>query len=215
MGGISYEPYTYEFNSELKKKIKKRDNYICQLCYIMEKDAKQALCVHHIDYDKTNNEEYNLITLCHACNAKVNGKRQKWTEFFVRKMKTQKYMVQEVSWKDIKKDCTEVCKFLKDKKIRKIIAIPRGAVVPGVIIANMLNVGLGFRVTSEDDVIFDEIVDWGMTFKKWKKKHPNNLFVCLHFNKNHFCQSNKPDYYVREVNKFIKYPWEVNEEGKI
>lgn len=209
LGGTSYEPYTYEFNAGLKKKIKKRDSYICQVCSIREKDVKQGLCIHHIDYDKTNNKEYNLVTLCHSCNSKVNHKRQNWTEFFIEKMRTQNYMTQELVWNDIEKDCAEVCEFLRDKNIRKIIAIPRGAIVPGVIIANMLNIDLGFRVTSEDDVIFDEIVDWGITFKKWKKKHPVNLFVCLHFNKNHFSQTTEPDYYVREVSKFIKYPWEV------
>ena len=32
-GGISKFPYPFEFNSELKRKIFERDNFICQLCY--------------------------------------------------------------------------------------------------------------------------------------------------------------------------------------
>ena len=80
-GGISNNKYGLEFNNRLKQKIKKRDKYICQLCDLKEKDSKIPLCVHHIDYNKNNNEEYNLITLCRGCNGKVNSKRQNWIEF--------------------------------------------------------------------------------------------------------------------------------------
>ncbi len=37
-----------------------------------------------------------------------------------------------------------------------------------------------------DDVIVDEIVDFGMTFKHNKRKHPNNIFVACYLNRKNF-----------------------------
>ena len=78
-GGKSFEIYPKEFNKPLKKKIKIRDNYTCIIC-----DKKtQKLDIHHIDYDKMNSNEKNLIALCHSCHSKTNTNRQQWTPFFV------------------------------------------------------------------------------------------------------------------------------------
>ena len=77
-GGIAFEPYSFEFNKELKKQIKERDNYTCQIC-----GSKENLCVHHIDYDKKNSEQENLIVLCVSCNSKVNSQRAFWTGYFM------------------------------------------------------------------------------------------------------------------------------------
>ena len=76
LGGKSFEPYNPGFNKTLKDRIKKRDNDICQLCNNCGKD------VHHIDYDKKNSDEKNLITLCKKCNSKVNKNRSYWTNYF-------------------------------------------------------------------------------------------------------------------------------------
>ena len=72
-GGVSFELYSPEFNSALKQRIKERDCYTCQLCGV-EKD----LSVHHVDYDKLNNGEDNLITLCRSCNSRVNFDRGRY-----------------------------------------------------------------------------------------------------------------------------------------
>lgn len=79
-GGTAYEPYGKEFNDELKEKIRKRDNYICQLCGIMQNG--RAHPIHHIDYNKKNNHEFNLITLCHSCHNKTNSHREYWKNHF-------------------------------------------------------------------------------------------------------------------------------------
>lgn len=77
-GGVSECDYPVEFNQTLKNKIKKRDNYICGVC---EKNT-QKLCVHHIDYNKNNCNERNLISLCVSCHGKTNIKRRQWELFF-------------------------------------------------------------------------------------------------------------------------------------
>jgi len=81
-GGISFEPYGSEFNRELKSRIRARDNNQCQIpeCGIYENGKCHA--VHHIDYDKKNNEDWNLITLCHSCHNKTNGNREHWQKYF-------------------------------------------------------------------------------------------------------------------------------------
>jgi hypothetical protein len=81
-GGLSFKPYTKEFNNKLKKLIKERDNNKCFLC-----NAKIDLCIHHIDYEKKNCNPENLITLCRGCNSKVNVKRKYWVKYFKDKLK--------------------------------------------------------------------------------------------------------------------------------
>ena len=73
-GGISFVPYTPEFNNKLKEKIRKRDNYICQLCGISEKKHYEKLAVHHIDHNKKNCNPSNLVTVCRGCNSRANSK---------------------------------------------------------------------------------------------------------------------------------------------
>lgn len=67
--------------ANIKRQIRKRDNYMCMVCSKRQKD--KSLDVHHIDYDDTNNLYPNLITLCHNCHAKTNKtKRDYWITFF-------------------------------------------------------------------------------------------------------------------------------------
>lgn len=81
-GGVSFEPYPPEFNEPLKRQIRERDNYTCQLCSKTKEEEDKKLAVHHIDYDKNNCNEKNLTTLCGSCNIKVNTNREEWTEYF-------------------------------------------------------------------------------------------------------------------------------------
>ena len=77
-GGKSFEPYSKEFNRRFKMLIRERDEFTCQVC--ANKDCK--LDIHHIDYNKKNNEPYNLVSLCKTCHGKTNGNRQKMEYFF-------------------------------------------------------------------------------------------------------------------------------------
>jgi len=75
-GGISFEPYNVDWTSTLRRSIRERDHYICQLCNSYGKT------VHHIDYDKKNCDPKNLINLCRKCNSKVNYNRKYWKDYF-------------------------------------------------------------------------------------------------------------------------------------
>jgi len=87
-GGKSFEPYGLEFNDELREKIRIRDGYQCQECFKFQNELrtksgrKYLLMIHHIDYDKGNNNLDNLITLCRICHAKTNYKRKDWENYF-------------------------------------------------------------------------------------------------------------------------------------
>jgi len=67
-GGASFEPYGIEFNGKLKQQIRDRDNHICQECGLPERLIGKKLDVHHIDFDKYNNDASNLISLCKSCH---------------------------------------------------------------------------------------------------------------------------------------------------
>ena len=43
--------------------------------------AYRCLDIHHIDYDKKNNDINNLIALCRSCHCKTNGEREYWTDY--------------------------------------------------------------------------------------------------------------------------------------
>ena len=82
LNGKSFEPYGQEFNNTLKKQIRKRDNYCCQECFSSQNELGYTLQVHHINYNKKNNNSDNLISLCRSCHSKTNGDRENWKEYF-------------------------------------------------------------------------------------------------------------------------------------
>jgi hypothetical protein len=80
-GGISFEPYGSEFNETLKEQIRSRDNFVCHICG--RHQGKRKFPVHHIDYNKKNNDPSNLVTLCFNCHPKTNGRREQWIAYFM------------------------------------------------------------------------------------------------------------------------------------
>jgi len=81
-GGKSFEPYGIEFNNQLKEQIRKRDNYRCQECGFNQKQLKRKLSIHHIDFNKQNNNPNNLISLCNTCHTQTNFNKKGWIEYF-------------------------------------------------------------------------------------------------------------------------------------
>jgi hypothetical protein len=71
-GGKSEEVYPDEFSIYLKGKIRRRDNHECQVCG-RNVYASKVGQVHHIDGNKANCVEENLILLCIVCHRKVHG----------------------------------------------------------------------------------------------------------------------------------------------
>jgi len=82
LGGISKEPYSFDFTRELKELIRKRDNYTCQICSKKQIEDMIPFPTHHIDYNKKNSNSDNLITLCKSCHSKTNFNRNNWIKYF-------------------------------------------------------------------------------------------------------------------------------------
>ncbi len=75
--GKSFEPYSTDWTEDLKRAIRKRDKYTCQLC-----GKEPSTHCHHIDYDKKNCNPNNLIILCHSCHMKTSYNRDYWIKYF-------------------------------------------------------------------------------------------------------------------------------------
>ncbi len=90
-GGTSFNPYCNNFTESLKREIRNRDNYQCQMpgCLCTQLESKllygRVLDIHHIHYNKENIED--LITLCCSCNNKVNFNRNYWEKYFMKILK--------------------------------------------------------------------------------------------------------------------------------
>ena len=74
-GGIAFLPYSPEWTVALRRSIRERDDYTCQVC-----GKPESFDVHHIDYDKENCGPANLITLCRSCHIRTNHRRGYWTK---------------------------------------------------------------------------------------------------------------------------------------
>lgn len=89
-GGKWHRGYPTSFNRRIREEIRKRDNYSCQGCEVVEADIvkkfNRRLAVHHIDYDRENLAYTNLITTCYACNNKANRDREYWKQFYTNKI---------------------------------------------------------------------------------------------------------------------------------
>lgn len=68
-GGISFEPYSPEFNGALKREVRKQAGYQCQACGVTQAELSEALGVHHMDGDKQNSDLANLQALCRSCHS--------------------------------------------------------------------------------------------------------------------------------------------------
>ncbi|HDY68443.1 MAG TPA: hypothetical protein ENH85_11705 [Candidatus Scalindua sp.] len=74
--GKSFELYGFDWTELLRHSIRTRDCFTCQVC------KKNGWIVHHIDYDKKNNNPDNLITLCRSCHGKTNHNEEYWINYF-------------------------------------------------------------------------------------------------------------------------------------
>lgn len=72
----SVRRYPLEFNETLREMIRERQGRKCALCHELEDGYH--LDVHHIDYDKDNNDPVNLMAMCRSCHSRTNWQRPFW-----------------------------------------------------------------------------------------------------------------------------------------
>ena len=76
-GGVADWNYSSDWQ-RIMQIIRKRDNYTCQICKKQFPKSSKTLHVHHIDENKLNNNQDNLVAVCQPCHPL--GKRRA-TEF--------------------------------------------------------------------------------------------------------------------------------------
>jgi len=84
-GGIFKSREYVGFGKEKKLKIITRDNFQCQECKISNEESILkygcSLHIHHINYDKSDSSDINLISLCPVCHGKTNiYNKEYWEE---------------------------------------------------------------------------------------------------------------------------------------
>lgn len=85
-GGKSLEPYPFNWN-EISRTILARDGRKCQNPFCDR--TRKHVDAHHIDYNKANCSEKNLITLCDKCHSTANFNRSRWLDYY-RAIQTQR-----------------------------------------------------------------------------------------------------------------------------
>ena len=91
--GLSDEPYAEDWTEELRARIRARDGNKCVICEAVEVDNGRRLSVHHIDYDKQNSRDANLISLCINHHMATNNNRT-WWSYWLPRYSRGKYMIQ-------------------------------------------------------------------------------------------------------------------------
>lgn len=65
---------------EIAERIKRKNNYCCEVCgHKHEPETGYCLGVHHLDRDKENNEDYNLVSACQRCHLRLEAQAM-WLE---------------------------------------------------------------------------------------------------------------------------------------
>ena len=81
-GGISREPYGWEWNDELREEVRRRDGYRCRVCGVPQDECNERLNVHHANYLKQDNDPLNLVSLCRSCHSRTVKRRKYWIAIF-------------------------------------------------------------------------------------------------------------------------------------
>lgn len=71
-GGVAQWSYAFDWKS-IAKSVRKRDHWTCRLCGESFRGRLHQLHVHHINEDKTDNSEQNLVSLCAACHRSAHS----------------------------------------------------------------------------------------------------------------------------------------------
>ena len=109
-----------------------------------------------------------------------------------------------------------------DLEFKNIYGLPRGGLIPAVMLSHRLNIPLVKGDISPDTLIVDDICDSGETLDKFVKKHqtlysfPFNLKTAvLHYKPHTSCF--KPTFHSKKWNKdiWLVYPWEKEDSETI
>lgn len=122
-----------------------------------------------------------------------------------------------LTWEDIQKDINTLCDKLKTRKFQFISGLPRGGLIPAVLISHKLDItykslNLSKAIMEDKYLLIDDIADSGETLID--KKYEGYIKATLHYKKHSLI---KPDFYAREIpnDVWLVYPWENESSNTI
>lgn len=71
------------FTKKIRNSVIERDGNICKVCGKTKEEHGFNMHVHHIDYNKENNQLSNLICVCRQCHGKIHGDEKKWLKILL------------------------------------------------------------------------------------------------------------------------------------
>ncbi len=131
------------------------------------------------------------------------------------------------TWKEFLIDAEELARLIKPDKPKSLIVVTRGGLFLGGMLSEYLDIPIIETVSVEsyverekqlmkilklansdlpDPLIVDDIVDTGETIKHLTEKYQAKTAVLFYKPKTAVL---KPDFYLHETDKWVKFPWEV------
>jgi len=124
-----------------------------------------------------------------------------------------------MSWKWVDDQIEELAERLKDKKLRYISGIPRGGLIPAIMLSHKLGVTYipfdeakkfgrhDLRFKNEDILLVDDICDSGVTMKDYAPRFLTAT-LCLRY-----ISETIPEYYGEKIedDRWLVFPWERND----
>jgi GTP cyclohydrolase I len=115
-----------------------------------------------------------------------------------------------LDWEHFKTECIVLGNMIRKegKEYKNIYPILRAGSYVALVLSKMLDLPLISHLDKTDNgtLVVDDIVDSGRTLEQYKDYDTAVLHIKDH-------AKTQPTYYVRAVDKWIEYPWEVGSEG--
>lgn len=122
---------------------------------------------------------------------------------------TDEHKKKRYNWNYINKAIDDLAVRIKKNNYIAIYGLPRGGLIPAVMLSHKLNLPLinNKSFVTSKILVVDDIIDSGNTIKEFKKLHGNFDLVTIHY-KN--CSTIYPTYYYEKIDKRVWaiYPWE-------
>tara|TARA_R110001592_G_scaffold162598_1_gene396174 strand:- start:122 stop:553 length:432 start_codon:yes stop_codon:yes gene_type:complete len=129
-----------------------------------------------------------------------------------------------LSWDDIEVLVNKLCDkiLISNLEIKDLWGLPRGGLIPAVMISHNLNIPITKGTISPTTLIIDDICDSGETFAKYYNYHQTEFSfpfklrtACLHYKPQ--TSSFQPTLWANQwsSNDWIIYPWERKDSESI
>jgi len=122
--------------------------------------------------------------------------------------------IKYLSWSEYDAAVDEIYERFKDERIEAIYGIPRGGLIPAVMLSHLFDVplisDLLLVINNPRTLVVDDIVDTGETIRYFKE---NNYPTASVFINSDRCVL-EPMFYARSTTRWIVFPYETDTEDE-